>query len=98
MSEQKVVIELAKAPAPYSRHGWGIIGPYGNIWDGNIFETAEAAIERVRAFWPNRDDLKGYQIVRCVKTVEAVPDVPQIIKYTVNPVNAPTTKDAFNDK
>lgn len=47
-----------------------IINPYGGIWTDEIFDTPEAALEYLRAFWKEAPmDLKAFKLAMGVQTL-----------------------------
>jgi len=51
-------------PAMQSHHGYGIVGPYGNMWTSQIFDTPESARRYITNFWKGiKHDTSKYRIV-----------------------------------
>lgn len=52
-------------PAPARRDGFGIVGPYGNVWSIDVFDTPSQAERHLADFWRGIDrDLTKFKIVR----------------------------------
>lgn len=56
---------------PYTRQGIAIINPYGGIWTSEIFDTPEAALARLKAFWRNvpNHDISKFKLAMATQTV-----------------------------
>jgi len=51
-------------PAMQSCHGYGIVGPYGNMWTSEVFSTPERARAHIANFWKGiKHDTSKYRIV-----------------------------------
>jgi hypothetical protein len=66
---------MGETPRPYTEIALGILGPYGNVWTPDTFETIEEARKHVADFWagqPVEQDLSAFKIVPVEVTVTPI--------------------------
>lgn len=55
--------------SPQVHSGFVILGPYGNVWTRDIFQTAEAARSYLDEFWKGKYDPSQWRIAPGTLTV-----------------------------
>ena len=65
-----VTATKSNKPKAVTREAWGILNPWGDLWSYEVFDTAEAALEHLEAFWrkpgfkDEHRDTSKYRIVK----------------------------------
>lgn len=75
----RTIERMTKVPREQVNTGIGIVNPWGDLWTDKVFDTPEAAIRYLDAFWaeiPNvKHDPEHYRLTPVVKTVKALEPV-----------------------
>lgn len=73
----KRAVKKKRSPKPAEAVGFGILNPYGDMWTGRVFETADEARCFLEGFWRgiSKSDPNKFKIVRAIAEARYIGDL-----------------------